>query len=200
MGTKPEIHADPSIRNCAQALLMEAMEHINRRVANGESFWMARTATLASFADEWMSLYGKEAADQAVRGLHMLAPGEVLDRETQQAQRTRNAALTRAELAAHDPGRNTWLNRLWLSAFGVRLYLLAFAALAALPIAQPVEASTGRANWRALALCGVLKMSTERERICHGLSAASRGTWRGYDAPRGAPRTWELPRTWEVEP
>ncbi|ACK84210.1 hypothetical protein [Methylorubrum extorquens] len=117
-----KIYVDPSIRNCAQSLLMQAIEDVNRRVSNGDNFWIARTRVLEMHADEWVRPYGKEAADQAVRGLHMLAPGEVLDCETQRKQRARSAALTGAHLAAYDPGRNTWLNRAWLSVFGVRLY------------------------------------------------------------------------------
>ncbi|WP_238257177.1 hypothetical protein [Methylorubrum podarium] len=113
---------DPSIKTCAQALVMEALEHINQRVSCGESFWMARTAFLSSVADDWVRLYGKDAADQAVRGLHMLAPGEVLDRETKRKARDRRVAECRHDLATLDPTRNTRLNRLWLSWFGVRLY------------------------------------------------------------------------------
>ncbi|MGW9820733.1 hypothetical protein ACUXK4_003309 [Methylorubrum extorquens] len=101
---------------------MEAIEDVNRRVSCGDSFWAARTRVLEMHANEWVRLYGKDAADQAVRGLHMLAPTEVLDRETRRKQRTRSADRTRAHLAAYDPGRNTWLNRAWLSVFGVRLY------------------------------------------------------------------------------
>lgn len=101
---------------------MEALEDINRRVSCGESFLMARTRVLEMHTDEWVRLYGKNAADMAVRGLHMLAPGEVLDRETKRKQRDRRVAQCRADLTALDPTRNTRLNRLWLSVFGMRLY------------------------------------------------------------------------------
>ncbi|CAO4146380.1 hypothetical protein [Methylorubrum aminovorans] len=116
------IFVDPSIRNCAQALLMEALEDVNRRVSCGDSFWAARTRVLEMHANEWVRLYGKDAADQAVRGLHMLAPAEVLDRETRRTVRNREVAECRAHLAARDPKRNTWINRAWLSLFGMRLY------------------------------------------------------------------------------
>lgn len=117
-----QIYVDPSIRNCAQVLLMQAIEDVNRRVSCGDSFWAARTRVLEMHTDEWVRLYGKDAANQAVRGLHMLAPTEVLDRETRRKQRDRDVAQCRAHLAAYDPKRNTRLNRLWLSWFGMRLY------------------------------------------------------------------------------
>ena len=117
-----QVYVDPSIRTCAQALALEAFEHINRRVSNGDSFWLARTAFLSSAADEWVRLYGKDAADQAVRALHMLAPHEVLDRETQRKERDRRVAQCRHDLATLNPTRNTCLNRLCLSLFGMRLY------------------------------------------------------------------------------
>lgn len=196
----PKLYDDPSIRECAKHLLCEALDGINRRVRAGESFYLARTATMERLADQWVHVYGKEAADMAVRGLHSLAPGEVLDHETKRIQCARRAALCRAELAAYDPGRNTWLNRAWLRLFGCRLYTLALIIIAAAPIARPAEAAEKRDRWRALALCGVAKTGTERERACRNFSTHERGTWRGYDAPRGTPRTWELPRAWEVEP
>lgn len=117
-----QVYVDPSIRACAQSLLLEAMDDINRRVSCGDGFWSARTRVLEMHADDWVRLYGKEAADQAVRGLHCMAPNEVLDRETQRKQRDRRVAQCRRDLATLDPSRNTWLNRAWLSVFGRRLY------------------------------------------------------------------------------
>lgn len=196
----PKLYEDPSIRECAKHLLCEALDGINRRVRAGDSFYLARTATMERLADEWVTRYGKEAADMAVRGLHSLAPGEVLDRETKRIQCARRAALCRAELAAYDPSRNTRLNRAWLWLFGHRLYALALLVLAAAPISRPAEAAENRDRWRELALCGVAKSGTERERTCRNFTSAQRGTWRGYDHPGGTPRPWELPKLWEIEP
>lgn len=51
------IYVDPSIRSCAQSLLIEAIEDVNRRVSCGDSFWIARTRVLEMHADEWVRLY-----------------------------------------------------------------------------------------------------------------------------------------------
>lgn len=200
MSTRPKLYEDPTIRECAKHLLCEALDGINRRVRAGDSFYLARTATLERLADEWVTRYGREAADMAVRGLHALAPGEVLDRETLRVQRAHNVALGQAELAAYDPVRNTWINRKWLRFFGRRLYVLALLILAAAPLARPAEAGDRDSHYRALALCGVAKSGTERERACRNFNLGQRGSWRGYDHRGGTPRSWELPRSWEIEP
>ncbi len=200
---KPTVYVDPSINDCATALIVEAMDGINAECRAGSSYWLARDAVLSRAADGWVRAYGKPCADAAVRGLHCLAPDEVLEARTKRVQRDLRAAECRAHLTALDPTRDTWLNRWWISLTGNRLYALALAALIALLALQPAAPALARDGahpdrWRALALCGVSKPGPDRERACWPFGAAERATYRGYDSPAGTPRSWELPRGYEI--
>lgn len=178
---------------------MEAIEAL--RIA-GVPFYVARDRAVETRAADWVRLYGKDAADAAVRGLHMLREDEILSRDAKakiQAQRSAGA-LSRM----HRDGTASWINRLCLRLIGLPLYGLALAILAASATMGLAPASAGSGQdvaprWRALAACGVAKPGAGRERACRRFNSAERETWRAYDGPgAGAPREWELPRAWDL--
>lgn len=192
-------NVDPSIRSCARVLVVEAMEAIERDRIAGVGFYVARDRALETRAAGWIRLYGRETADMATRGLHMLREDEILSRDAKakiQAQRSAGA-LSRM----HRDGTASWINRLCLRLIGLPLYGLALAILAASAVAVPAPASAGSGQdvaprWRALAACGVAKPGARRERACRRFNSAERETWRAWDGA-GALREWEMPRSWE---
>lgn len=198
------LNVDPSIRACARSLIVEAMEAIEADRIAGVEFYQARDRALETRAAEWVRLYGKECADMAVRGLHALQEREILSREAKAKIQARRSASALSYMRTMPDGRNSWLNRTCLRLFGLPLYSLALAILAAGSVVAPAPASAGSgqhvyAKWRALAACGVSKPGPGRERACRRFNSADRGTFRNYDGPgAGALREWELPRSWEI--
>lgn len=198
-------NVDPSIRACAQSLIVEAMDAIEADRLAGVSFYVARDRAVETRAADWVRLYGKDAADAAVRGLHMLQEGEILSREAKAAIQARRAASALSYMRTMPDGRNSWINRTCLRMFGLPLYGLALAILAVSAGVAPSPASAGSGQyvapkWRALAACGVAKPGPGRDRACRRFNSAERETWRAYDGPgAGAPRDWELPRSWEIQ-
>lgn len=195
-------NVDPSIRSCARALIVECMEAIEADRIAGVEFYRARDRAIETRAADWVRHYGKDTADMAVRGLCMLQEGEILSRDAKAKIQDRRASGALSRM--HRDGTASWLNRAWLRMFGLPLYGLALAILAAGTVGgvSPASAGSGQrvdAKWRALAACGVAKPGPNRERACRRFNSAERETWRSYDGPgAGAPRDWELPRSWEI--
>lgn len=199
------MNADPSVRQCAESLMVDAMGAIESSLLRGVGFYVARDRAIEERADAWVSRFGKDAADQAVRGLHMLSRDECLSDAGRRALRDREAEAHRLYLRVHDTARDTWWNRASIAVFGVPFYALVLACLAASAVMggpAPAQASSGQhvdAKWRALAACGVAKPGPGRDRACRRFNSAERETWRSYDGPgAGAPREWELPRSWDL--
>jgi hypothetical protein len=198
----PKINSDPSIQACAHALAAEAIEAVAQDLLAGVEFYRARDRAIETRADAWVSTYGKEAADAAVRALHMLERDEFLTPAERRTIRARQDEAHMVSMRLGGPIRDTWWNRLSVRLFGVPFAVLALALLAPLATPSDALAASGQhvaPKWRALAACGVAKPGPGRDRACRRFNSAERETWRAYDGPgAGAPREWELPRSYEI--
>ena len=197
-------NVDPSIRSCAHSLVCEAIEAVAADLLRGVNFHVARDRAIETRADAWVSRYGRECADQAVRALHALLPSEFLTADERRILRARQAEGHRISLRLRGPGHDTWWNRLSIRLCGLPFAGIALAAsVASLALGSPSEALARSGQhidpkWRALAACGVSKPGPGRDRACRQFNSADRATVRNYDGPgAGAPREWELPRAWE---
>lgn len=190
--------ADPRTNRVAARLMADAMQDIaHRRVRHGTDFYAARSDVLHELAPAWVKVAGKDAADAAVRGLHMVSPDEMLTKAERVAVRDREQADM---IALHEAARGRrlgWFNRLCVWLFGMPF--LCVLAVAGGLLAHPggAVAKEASSRWRALAECGVAK-GADYERKCRRFSRTERSTWREYDGPgAGAPREWEMPKAWE---
>lgn len=197
-------NVDPSIRACAHSLVLEVIEAVAQDLLRGKAFYRSRDRHIETRADEWVSKYGKECADMAVRALHMLQEDEFLTKAERHTIRARQDEAHMVSMRLGGPIRDTWWNRLSVRLFGVPFAgIILAASVASLALVSPSEALPGSgqhvdAKWRALAACGVSKPGPSRERVCRQFNSADRATIRSYDGlGAGVPREWELPREWE---
>lgn len=200
--SRHSINVDPSIRACARALVAEAIEAVAQDLLAGVEFYRARDRAIETRADAWVSTYGKEAADAAVRALHVLSRDEFLTPQERRTLRARQDEARLTSMRLGGPIRDTWWNRLSVRLLGVPFAVLALALLAPLAVPSDALAGSGQAvapKWRALAACGVSKPGPGRDRACRRFNSAERETFRAWDGPgAGAPREWELPRSYEI--
>jgi hypothetical protein len=213
---------DPRSAQRAQNLMADAMQQVaDLRLRHGVDHHQAREQVLRQDTAAWVEHAGKEVADAAVRGLHMLSPAEYLTarerrvlRAREKTQRREVLAFVKARQAGRDAEYRAYLEQhaphLVAEMFPPmrgRLPMVIAMAIAALVLAvggllvfaASAHAGQPSPRWKALAACGVVKMDTpDYERRCRAFSRTERTVVRSYDGPgAGAPRDWEMPKAWD---
>jgi hypothetical protein len=104
----------------ALILTEEARQEVERRILRGEIRCAARDAALAHLVPDWIRLYGKEAANVAVRAVLAMPWRDFLSNTGPQQERDRWRKYWQDRNVRL--GRNDWFNRWFTRLAGMPLH------------------------------------------------------------------------------